>query len=76
MRSLRLRRWLTDGFRRGRVFVGCYGAPYARAAWASFGCVEALFVRLVGLRRVRFFDCFLDESVIAVRQVVSAFVAI
>ena len=72
----RLRRRLVGGFSRGEIFVGGDGAPYARSAWASFSCVEARLAGLVRLRRFGFFDGFLDEGVVAVRQVVPSFVTI
>ena len=76
MCGLRLRRWLVGGFSQGEVFVGGDGTPYARTAWASFGCVEARLVGLVRYRRLRFFDGFLDEGVVAVRQVMPSFVTV
>ena len=43
---------------------------------ASFGCVEAWFAGLVGLRGIRFFDGLLDEGIVTVGQIVPSLVTI
>ena len=61
---------------RNSISVGCFSLLGTRASWATFGRVETRFGWLMSIGWFRFFDHFLNDAIVAVRQSMSALISV